>query len=81
MTRVEIIRTKFAAKHTSSATICGTCINRINGVCSVNECVYGIVGYHFTGCEGEYYEEKGELHERDGYHVPKSHICPDDCAF
>jgi len=61
---------------------CGTCSKRTNGVCTVAECVYGTVGYHFTGCEGEYYEDvKGELHEKDGYHVPSTHVCPEDCAF
>jgi len=61
--------------------ICGNCINRIEGKCTVSESVYSTVGYEFTGCEGEYYEHKGELHEKDGYHVPKSHVRPEDCAF
>jgi len=38
-------------------TICGTCVNRINGKCTVNESVYTTVGYEFTGCEGVYYDE------------------------
>lgn len=31
--------------------------------------------------DGYYEDSKGELREEDGYHVPVSHVCPDDCSF